>query len=148
MKCCLPFLLFFIGCLPDNELYTRWEDWRLRQDFTEYSASIEDFDTIVDVATIEYVYIINMIEYKADRDDYWQTSEETLELGTGDCEDMAILLYMTLLELGVSEDKIALALVGDDEVEHCSVLIDGYYLIGTDYNIFYTCTKDSFIRVD
>lgn len=56
----------------------------------------------------------SMIAYKTDLEahgvaDYWQTPEETLRRGTGDCEDFA-LLKMALLEgLGLPKEKMWIA---------------------------------------
>lgn len=43
--------------------------------------------------------------------DYWATPLELLAQGAGDCEDYSIAKYFTLIELGVSEDKIRITYV-------------------------------------
>lgn len=50
------------------------------------------------------------IRYKADASDTSQSAEQTEELGTGDCEDFAILKYSTLLQLGIPETSLCLVL--------------------------------------
>jgi hypothetical protein len=47
-----------------------------------------------------YEWVRRNIEYVADEEDYWQSANETLSLGTGDCEDQAILLASLIGELG------------------------------------------------
>lgn len=44
-------------------------------------------------------------------DDYWQTPMQTLLDKTGDCEDFAIAKYFTLLELGISDDRLRICYV-------------------------------------
>lgn len=53
-------------------------------------------------------WLWNNIFYRSDKkiygiNDYWQTPEETLKLGTGDCEDYAILSQFILKKLGYKE---------------------------------------------
>jgi len=53
------------------------------------------------------------IKYKRDievygQPEYWQTSEETLQKGTGDCEDGAILILTLAFWSGVPMDRIDL----------------------------------------
>lgn len=55
-------------------------------------------------------YFNQQIEYKRDRKDHWQTLGETLERGKGDCEDIAIAKFFTLLNLGFEEDELLLIL--------------------------------------
>jgi len=43
--------------------------------------------------------------------DYWATPKEFLIQGHGDCEDYAIAKYFTLLELGISKEKLYFAVV-------------------------------------
>lgn len=43
--------------------------------------------------------------------DYWATPLETLGRGEGDCEDFTIAKYMTLRELGISNDRLRLIYV-------------------------------------
>ena len=43
----------------------------------------------------------DIIQHKPDYEkDYWQTPAETMKLGAGDCEDIAILKYFKLKEIG------------------------------------------------
>ncbi len=51
---------------------------------------------------------INFIDdiYLWKLNDYWATPMEFLAVGAGDCEDYAIAKYFTLIELGVSEEKM------------------------------------------
>ncbi|WP_372760495.1 transglutaminase-like cysteine peptidase [Pseudoalteromonas sp.] len=51
------------------------------------------------------------IKYRTDlqlwkKTDYWATPIETLAVGMGDCEDYVIAKYLTLIALGVNEQKI------------------------------------------
>ncbi|WP_164969996.1 transglutaminase-like cysteine peptidase [Arcobacter sp. CECT 8983] len=48
---------------------------------------------------------------KYSSDDYWATPKEFLIEGKGDCEDYAIAKYFTLKEVGISKDKLFLAVV-------------------------------------
>lgn len=50
-----------------------------------------------------------MITYRDDPDDHWQTPAETLKLRTGDCEDYALLKFGTLLNVGVLNVMLVLA---------------------------------------
>ncbi|MFA5942019.1 MAG: transglutaminase-like cysteine peptidase [Sinimarinibacterium sp.] len=42
------------------------------------------------------------------QDDYWATPLETLVRGSGDCEDFAIAKYVSLMELGIPQNKLRL----------------------------------------
>lgn len=45
------------------------------------------------------------------QNDYWATPLETLGRGLGDCEDYAIVKYISLRALGISDDKLRLIYV-------------------------------------
>jgi predicted transglutaminase-like cysteine proteinase len=58
-----------------------------------------------------------IVAYKTDlrafgREDYWATPAQMLKSG-GDCEEFALLKYVTLLELGYREDALRLVIVQD-----------------------------------
>lgn len=60
---------------------------------------------------------LNQFPYKQDnwvynRDDHWATPSEFLKNG-GDCEDYAIIKYMTLRRLGFTSDQMKIAVVYD-----------------------------------
>jgi predicted transglutaminase-like cysteine proteinase len=60
-------------------------------------------------------WVATRIFYKSDQDnfgvsDYWQFPLETLERGTGDCEDIAILLCSLLRASGVPADQVYVAI--------------------------------------
>lgn len=61
-------------------------------------------------------FINRSIQHGEDRDiwgaaDYWATPLETLGRGRGDCEDIAIAKYFSLLRLGVPSEKLRLTFV-------------------------------------
>lgn len=63
--------------------------------------------------------IVNAERYIIDqknwgKSDYWATPAEFFERG-GDCEDFAIAKYVALHSLGISEDRLRLAVVHDNE---------------------------------
>jgi len=60
--------------------------------------------------------------------DYWQLPAETLALGTGDCEDFAILLCTLLRAYGVSADDVYVAVGCAEEGQGChAYLLERYY---------------------
>jgi len=61
-------------------------------------------------------YFFNRIPERSDQDvwgqeDYWATPVEMLTQYAGDCEDYALAKYLTLLKLGVSQEKLHIAYV-------------------------------------
>jgi len=75
------------------------------------------------------------IEYMSDEeqwgvDDYWQTPEEALSLGTGDCEDFGILLSSLLRAYGINEEHVYVALGVDDGGYGHAFLVENWYLDG------------------
>ncbi len=69
--------------------------------------------------------------------DYWATPTETLQRGSGDCEDFVIAKYFTLLRLNISPDKLRLiyvrAHIGGIQSGYSQAhMVLGYYADGTD----------------
>ena len=67
------------------------------------------------VDEFEQLYTVNAwwnihVQYQQEAlgQDQWQTPEETLHFGSGDCEDIAIGKYVTLLNCGASPRKLRL----------------------------------------
>ena len=74
----------------------------------EWKNSYNDFDAIRE-------WVATNIRYRSDREnfglnDYWQFPLETLERGSGDCEDIAILLCSLLRSYGVQSNQVYVAI--------------------------------------
>ena len=78
----LVLLIILIGCMPDSD---------------------------VGKARMVNSQVNNMLTYRTDRDEHWQTLAETLRLRTGDCEDYAIAKYEKLLARGIPESDLKIA---------------------------------------
>lgn len=83
--------------------------------------SVEQFRSLDGVELLAAVNDManHLIEYKDDlanhgRLDYWATPMESLS-GFGDCEDFALLKYVTLRELGIGDEHMRIAVVMDVE---------------------------------
>ena len=68
-------------------------------------------------------YMISHIERKAEttRYDYWQTPEETIKLGTGDCEDFTFLAYSLLKK---SYKCYIVRINAEPKLDHMILVID------------------------
>ena len=60
--------------------------------------------------------MFNTMQYRTDMEmhgisDYWDTPQEFVERGAGDCEDFAIAKYFMLIESGISPERVKLAFV-------------------------------------
>ena len=75
-------------------------------------------------------YVNQVITYKGERADHWQKPLETLKLGTGDCEDFAILKYFILKAQGIRVDKMQIVVLFDIQtLQYHEVLwVDGRIL--------------------
>lgn len=75
---------------------------------SEWSKSYGKFDAVRE-------WVATQIKYRSDAavhqaSDYWQFPIETLECGTGDCEDLSLLLCTLLRASGVPEDDVYVAI--------------------------------------
>ncbi len=64
---------------------------------------LEPYETIQDV----FDWVSDNIEYSLDNHEEWQSPKQTVELGTGDCEDFVILaMYLLNRDFGYLPDMI------------------------------------------
>jgi predicted transglutaminase-like cysteine proteinase len=88
---------------------------------TEDMVSVEKIRTWV-ASHISYVFDENAHGVP----DYWQTPSETLNLGTGDCEDLSILLVSLLRAYGASDDQVYVAVGSDPNDNWHAYVIERY----------------------
>ena len=75
-------------------------------------------------------FVHSEVKYKSERGDFWQMPVETLEKGTGDCEDTSILLCSILRNYMPPEEVWVVA--GDWKGDgHCWVVADGHVVEST-----------------
>ncbi|WP_373004788.1 transglutaminase-like cysteine peptidase [Sulfurimonas sp.] len=86
----------------------------------EYDKKIKSLknDTEFIQLTKVNIYLNHRLKYQSDKilnnkSDYWATPKEFLTMGSGDCEDYAIIKYFTLLKLGFEKDKLFITLAYD-----------------------------------
>jgi hypothetical protein len=59
-----------------------------------------------------------------DLNEYWQYPKETLDMRSGDCEDVATLMTSMLRAGGYSSDDVFVVLGSDGEMNHAWVIVD------------------------
>lgn len=74
----------------------------------------------------------NQVTYATDRtvwnrDDYWASRLEFLGKGRGDCEDFAVAKYLTMVQVGVPEEKVFLTYVKAIGYPDAAHLVVTYY---------------------
>ena len=104
---------------PDITAFKKWTEVLEKLEQVSFKPSqLEQFYALPMSSKIEavneYVNQVNYIEDKNNfgKTDYWATPTEFFTRG-GDCEDFAIAKYALLKKLGISEDKMRLAIVQD-----------------------------------
>jgi hypothetical protein len=79
-------------------------------------------------------WVADTIDYKSDEErwggDYWQTPDETIFYGTGDCEDSSILLCSLLRAYGIPAERVYVALGVDGSDDGHAFLVEDWYCDG------------------
>ena len=117
----------------DISAFTKWTDILQRMDKIAFkndqtekfkSMSLADKISAVNAYVNKFTYIEDKDNYG--KSDHWATPSEFFARG-GDCEDFAIAKYAMLKELGVSEDRMRLAIVQDKikNIPHAILIVYG-----------------------
>lgn len=96
---------------------------------------LDKISSLKDKSTREKINAVNTfannIRYVEDseiwgKSDYWATPLEFLSKGAGDCEDYAIIKYVSLRALGLAEDQMRVAIVQDTSKNraHAVLIVD------------------------
>jgi len=88
------------------------DDVRQWRDLLESSRGLEEMEKLVAVNNFfnrKIKFVDDIIHWQ--KKDYWATPFEFIGTGAGDCEDFSIAKYFSLLELGVSDDKLRMTYV-------------------------------------
>ena len=101
------FLSVFSDNFPDRVATAK--QWQLLTQQQQSSGILERLQSINEFAHQQLTYRTDSSLYK--QEDYWASPMETLGVGQGDCEDWAILVYVTLRQLGVEDKRLRLIYV-------------------------------------
>lgn len=99
-----------------DEIGKKYGEYAKRRLIT-WEKLIKDNKNSAELVKLEKVNsFFNLMEYYSDishwgKDDYWATPLEFVVSGGGDCEDFTVAKYFTLLDLGVSDDKLLITYV-------------------------------------
>jgi len=85
-----------------------------------------------DKIVIKVNRFFNQLRYQSDlqtwrRNDYWASRLEFLGKGQGDCEDYAVAKFLTMIQLGVPEEKMFLTYVKAVGFPEAAHLVVSYY---------------------
>ena len=79
--------------------------------------------------------------------DYWATPIEFLGANGGDCEDFSIAKYFTLLELGISDEKMRMVYVKAIELDQFHMVV-AYYANPTSVPVILDNINDEILPAD
>lgn len=101
------FLSVFSEKFPDRVKVA--EEWQVLTQQHQNTSELERLQFINEFVHQQLTYRTDSSLYN--QEDYWASPLETLGLGQGDCEDWAIMVYVTLRQLGVDDKKLRLIYV-------------------------------------
>jgi len=128
MKKFLVILLFVVGCgggggsQDTGNAAAKISDWQQRE---KQAATIETEcvvtgDIVADIKNVAS-YVSDGFEPRNEDVDYWKTSQEALNDGFGDCEDMAAIAYRALSDSCLVEAyglDVRMRIVAQGNTEH------------------------------
>jgi hypothetical protein len=105
--------------------------WGPELPVSEYAIRGEHRQAVEALSSIEevFIYVNTHVSYKTDEGwDDWQTPQTTLDRGTGDCEDFAILTdFLLNYYVGVRNVELAMLVKDDGKVAHMVIKMGGNY---------------------
>ena len=109
-------------------------------------------DTVKYVKTVaELDYFLDRIKYVSDDKDYWQTPEETINRGAGDCDDFARLALDILVRIQKRNDVRFVIYAGYNKNDKYNAHAVCVFPYDGKYNVFsnsqYYTHKDNYIDV-
>lgn len=94
----------YLGFVVEGEELTSFSDYRAEPIVDIVDMTMEKYGLYSEISILDWVS--ENIKYEKDWEnwgvpEYWQTPEQTLTKGTGDCEDYCILAQEMLMRIGV-----------------------------------------------
>lgn len=112
-----------------DEDITHFPKWqRVRQQWLPKQKQSKLFITAAEIEQINFE-VNSSIRYEPDQADHWQTPSETLARGAGDCEDIALVKFHRLVEVGFNPDDIELVICNAKDIGeiHAVLLVHNEY---------------------
>ncbi|MHA1483172.1 MAG: transglutaminase-like domain-containing protein [Candidatus Heimdallarchaeaceae archaeon] len=130
--------------------------FKQKDKWQQFTPTKEYLDTVKHIKTLtELDYFLDRIKYTSDKSDYWQTPEETLNRGKGDCDDYARLALDILVRVQKRKDVRFIIYTGYNKKQKygahavCVFPYNGKYNVFSDIgHIFYPKLKYMEIRND
>jgi len=138
LTCAIPLIVFMISgsivaaskfYVPDN-VYSQYVKRYGPQAEIRLNALIDLMDGLTEASddkkVIEVNKFFNQVQYQTDmktwgQSDYWASRLEFLGIGAGDCEDYAVSKFLTLIQVGVPQEKLFLTYVKRGTESHMVV---------------------------
>lgn len=110
-------------------IFGNWKSLKFHNEMLskKFRASIGnpvDLDLPNHLKTIN-TYVNNLVDYFDDKDDDWQTPQQTLESRRGDCEDIVLLKRAILRAKGWRDDQLIMLVARDVvlNIDHSVLLV-------------------------